>query len=108
MRVIAWVPLLACPAVHAQNTLLDKPAVAPANENFLSVGAILRDGGGVFIYNRSLLLRIAITIFVEPLSLPAQPVGEKPLHKGSETRAVVRVGHLFDGLCLSGIGMDHL
>jgi len=26
------VPLLACPAVHVQETLLDKPAVAPAAE----------------------------------------------------------------------------
>jgi len=27
---MVWVPLLACPAVHRQETLLDKPAVAPA------------------------------------------------------------------------------
>ena len=30
MTIIVWVPLLACPAVRAQETLLDKPAVAPA------------------------------------------------------------------------------
>ena len=32
MRIVTWVPLLACPAVPAKETLLGKPAVAPTNE----------------------------------------------------------------------------
>ena len=34
--IIVWAPLLACPAVHASETLLDKPAVAPTNKSVIT------------------------------------------------------------------------
>jgi hypothetical protein len=36
MRVVSWVPLLACPAVPAQKALLGKPAVAPTSQSVIT------------------------------------------------------------------------
>jgi len=37
MRMMAWVPLLACPAVREGKTLLGKPAVAPTNQPVINL-----------------------------------------------------------------------
>gem|GEM_PF-6353485 len=36
MRIVSWVPLLACPAVLSERTLLGKPAVAPASQSVIT------------------------------------------------------------------------
>ena len=53
-------------------------------------------------------MKVRLVIILPSLSLPAQPVAEKLLYKRGETRSVVSVGRMLDGLSLSGIGMDHL
>jgi len=70
-----WVPLLACPAVQAQGTsqetLLDKPAVAPVDEALPSVGALRSEAAASFVRNRTKLLALAIGAWEE------RPVSEQ-------------------------------
>jgi hypothetical protein len=48
-RVIACVPLPACPAVRPEKSLLDKPAAAPATRKLVNMGVSVVWAAGLFI-----------------------------------------------------------
>ena len=73
MRIISWVPLLACPAVFLWQALLGKPAVAPIE---IPQCWRIHQVAGLFIGNPTLFLRIGIK---SEIASPAGKLGKQRL-----------------------------